>query len=52
MLMVFDDMIVDMETNSLFHDQFYFSVIVIHVQLCKHSWYKKQPEKRRLVELI
>ena len=37
--------------KRLFLAQSYFSVIVIHVQLCKHSWYKK-PQKRRLVASI
>ena len=26
------------EFKRLFHDQSYFLVIVIHVQVCKHSW--------------
>ena len=30
-----------------FHDQPYFSVIAIYVQLCKHSWYKKQSQKKK-----
>ena len=38
-----------LQFKSHFHDQSYFSIIVIHVQLFQ---YKKQSQKRRLVELI
>ena len=38
-----------LQFKCLFLPQCYSSVVVIHVQLCKHSWYT-QPPKRRLVE--
>ena len=41
-----------LQFKRLFHDQSYFSANVIYVQLCKHSWYKKQPQNRKLVELL
>ena len=40
-----------LQLKCLFYGQSYFSVSIIHVQLCKHSWYNKQPHERRLVEL-
>ena len=36
-----------LQFKRLFQDQSYFSVIVIHVQLCKYSWYK-QPQKKKI----
>ena len=40
-----------LQFRGLFFAQSYFSVIVIQVQLYKHSWYT-QPPKTRLVESV